>query len=97
MGRAVNSWLEQATSVFLAFWGILVCVLMSTSAPDFSAVPVSAPVSEDERMTSLELMISKTKGMYRKRIQKAWGHTAHRGWARLLLDRARDLMKSPLR
>ena len=21
-----------------------------------------------------------------------WGHTAHRGWARLLLDRARDLI-----
>ena len=33
-----------------------------------------------------------TKGMYRQRIQKAWGHTAHRGWARLLLDRARDLI-----
>ena len=33
-----------------------------------------------------------TKGMYRTRIQKAWGHTAHRGWARLLLDRARDLI-----
>ena len=26
------------------------------------------------------------------RIQKAWGNTAHRGWARLLLDRARDLI-----
>ena len=33
-----------------------------------------------------------TKGMYRQRIQKAWGHTAHRGWARLLLNRARDLI-----
>ena len=32
------------------------------------------------------------KGMYRQRIQKAWGHTAHRVWARLLLDRARDLI-----
>ena len=32
------------------------------------------------------------KGMYRQRIQKAWGHTAHRGWARLLLDRARDII-----
>ena len=30
--------------------------------------------------------------MYRQRTQKAWGHTAHRGWARLLLDRARDLI-----
>ena len=30
--------------------------------------------------------------MYRTRIQKAWGHTAHRGWACLLLDRARDLI-----
>ena len=32
----------------------------------------------------------RTKGMYRQRNLKAWGHTAHRGWARLLLDRARD-------
>ena len=30
--------------------------------------------------------------MYRQRIQKAWGHTAHRGWASLLLNRARDLI-----
>ena len=30
--------------------------------------------------------------MYRQRIQKAWGHTAHHGWARLLLDRAQDLV-----
>ena len=34
----------------------------------------------------------RTKGMYRQRIQKASGHTAHRGWARLLLNRARDLI-----
>jgi len=34
----------------------------------------------------------RTKGMYRQRIQKAWGHTAHRGWARLVLNRARDLI-----
>ena len=30
--------------------------------------------------------------MFRQRIQKAWGHTAHRGWARLLLNRARGLI-----
>ena len=30
----------------------------------------------------------RTKGMYRQRIQD----TAHRGWARLLLNRARDLI-----
>jgi len=30
--------------------------------------------------------------MYRQRIQKAWGHTAHRGWAHLLLNRARGLI-----
>ena len=34
----------------------------------------------------------RTKGMYRQRTQKAWGHTAHRGLARLLLNRARDLI-----
>ena len=33
----------------------------------------------------------RTKGMCRQRTQKAWGHTAHRGWARLLLNRTRDL------
>ena len=30
--------------------------------------------------------------MYRQRIQMAWGHTAHRCWARLLLNRARDII-----
>ena len=30
--------------------------------------------------------------MYRQRIQSAWGNTVHRGWARLLLYRARDLI-----
>jgi len=34
----------------------------------------------------------RNKGMHRQRIQKALGHTAHRGWARLLLNRARDLV-----
>ena len=33
-----------------------------------------------------------TKGMYMQCIQKAWGHTAHRGWALLLLNCARDLI-----
>jgi len=33
-----------------------------------------------------------TKGMHRQRIQKAWGHRAHRSWARLPLDRTRDLI-----
>jgi len=34
----------------------------------------------------------RTKGIYRQCTQKAWGHTAHRGWARLLLNRARGLI-----
>ena len=34
----------------------------------------------------------RAKGMYTQRIQRAWGHTAHRGWARLLLDRTQDLI-----
>jgi len=32
------------------------------------------------------------KNRHRVNIQKAWGHTAHRGWARLPLNRARDLI-----
>jgi hypothetical protein len=34
----------------------------------------------------------RTKGMYRQRIQKARGHAARRGWARLLRGRTRDLI-----
>jgi hypothetical protein len=34
----------------------------------------------------------RTESMYRQRIQEAWGHAAHRGWARLLLGRTRDLI-----
>ena len=34
----------------------------------------------------------RAKSMYRQHIQKTWGHTAHRGWARRLLNRARDLI-----
>jgi hypothetical protein len=33
-----------------------------------------------------------TRGIYRQGTHKAWGHTAHRGWARLLLSRTRDLI-----
>ena len=33
---------------------------------------------------------AEAKGMYKQRIRTAWGHAAHRGWARLLLDRRRD-------
>jgi hypothetical protein len=32
------------------------------------------------------------KGMFKQRIRKSLGHAAHRGWARLLLDRRRDLI-----
>ena len=32
------------------------------------------------------------KGMYKQRNRAAWGYAAHRGWARLLLDRHRDLI-----
>ena len=34
----------------------------------------------------------RTKGVYRQRIQKTWGYTAHRGWALLLLDRAKPVL-----
>ena len=37
-------------------------------------------------------LVLQRRCMYRQRTQKALGHTAHRGWARLLLNRARDLI-----
>ena len=35
---------------------------------------------------------AEAKGVYRQNIRTAWGHTAHRGWACLLLDRCRGLI-----
>ena len=35
---------------------------------------------------------AEAKGMYKQRIRTARGHRAHRGWARLLLDRRRDFI-----
>ena len=35
---------------------------------------------------------AEAKGMYKQRIWTARGHAAHRGWARLLLDRRWDLI-----
>jgi len=54
--------------------------ICSIDAHDLARIHVSCYKDDAKR----------TKGMCRKRIQKAWGHTAHRGWARL--DRARDLI-----
>ena len=38
---------------------------------------------------------AEAEGMYKQRIRTTWGHAAHRGWARLLLDRRRDLSMEP--
>ena len=56
--------------------------ICSIDAHDLARIHVSCYKDDAKR----------TKGMCRKRIQKAWGHTAHRGRARLLLNRARDLI-----
>merc|ERR1711966_446930 len=34
------------------------------------------------------------KGFFLNQLYRSWGHTAHRGWARLLLDR-RSLVQVP--
>ena len=34
------------------------------------------------------------KGFFLNQVYRSWGHTAHRGWARLLLDR-RSLVQVP--
>ena len=35
------------------------------------------------------------KGVFKQRLYREWGHTAHRGWARLLLDRREELIVLP--
>jgi len=45
-----------------------------------------------DHLQYFEAGAKEVRGMYLYRIHRAWGHAAHRGWARLLLDRRRDLI-----
>ena len=45
-----------------------------------------------DHLQYFEAGAKEVRGMYLHRIHRAWGHAAHRGWARLLLDRRRDLI-----
>ena len=56
--------------------------ICAITAQDLARIHVSYYTDDAER----------SKGMCRHRTQKAWGHTAHHGCARLLLGRARDLI-----
>jgi len=61
-----------------------------TTAHDFAQIHVSYYNDDAKR----------TKAMYRQRTQhpeSLGAHTAHRGWDRLLLDRARDLISKAQR
>ena len=39
-------------------------------------------------------MFKAVKGFFLNQLNRSWGHTAHRGWARLLFDR-RSLVQVP--
>ena len=63
---------------------------MSSDVDALADVTASALAADHIQFFSTSAV--EAKGMYKQRIRTAWGHAAHRGWARLLLDRRRDLI-----
>ena len=53
---------------------------------------VTASALSADHIQFLSTSAAEAKGMYKQRIRAVWGHAAHRGWARLLLDRRRDFI-----
>ena len=53
---------------------------------------VPAPALAADHVEFFSTSAAEAKAMYKQRIRAAWGHAAHRGWARLLLYRRRDLI-----
>ena len=82
-------------------WGTSLCILVVGSS-HFHRTNLRWDISRICDITAHDLArihisyynsdTKRTKGMYRQHIQKAWGHTAHRGWTHLLLDRARGFL-----
>ena len=63
---------------------------MSSDVEALADVTASALAADHIQFFSTSAV--EAKGMYKQRIRTAWGHAAHRGWARLLLDRRRGLI-----
>ena len=63
---------------------------MSSDADAPAGVIASALAADHIQFFSS--LSAEAKGMYKQRIRTARGHAAHRGWARLLLDRRRGLI-----
>ena len=65
-------------------------VEMSSDVEALADITTSALAADHIQFFSTSA--AEAKGVYKQRIRTAWGHAAHRGWARLLLDRRRDLI-----
>ena len=63
---------------------------MSSDVGSLADVTASALAADHIQFFSTSA--AEAKGMYKQRIRAAWGHAAHRGWARLLLGRCRDFI-----
>ena len=59
------------------------------SLRDLCAHALAAKHVEYYRMTHAQ-----AKALYRHQLNRKWGHTIARGWARLILDRLRDYVGS---
>ena len=77
--------------------GSRVPVAVIAAFPDMSSdmealAGATAPALAADHIQFFSTSAVEAKGIYKQRIRTAWGHAAHRGWARLLLDRRRGIV-----
>jgi hypothetical protein len=70
----------------------VVCAFAEMSSDVGALADVIASALAADHIQFFSTGAMEAKGMYKQRIRRAWGHAAHRGWARLLLDRRKDLI-----
>ena len=54
-----------------------------------------ASLKNSEHLALFDGAMNESKKMFTQRIRRSIGLVVHRGWAKLLLDRCRDLLQDP--
>ena len=62
------------------------------SSDMYALADVIAATMTADHLQFFNASAKQTRGMFRERVLRDWGHAAHLGWARLLHDRRRDLI-----
>ena len=70
----------------------VICAFAEMPSDVHALAGVIAPALVADHTRFFSTGAVEAKGMYKQHIRTVWAHAAHRGWARLLLNRRRDLV-----